>query len=69
LKEVSYNEPVFLTEDGRNEYAIVTLQEWDELKATINLLSKLEEGEVSAKKSEWLSADEVEGSICEKKNR
>ena len=45
LKEVSTNQPVYLTRNGRGAYAIVEVDELDRLKATIKLLAKLEEGE------------------------
>lgn len=36
------------------------IDELDRLKATIQLLTKLEEGEQSAREKDWLTADEVE---------
>ena len=63
LNEVREDSPVYLTKNGRGEYAIVKLEELDKLKSTIRLLSKLEEGEQSAREKGWLSADEVEASL------
>jgi prevent-host-death family protein len=63
LNEVKDNSPVYLTRNGRGEYAIVTIKELDRLKATIRLLSKLEEGEKSAREKGWLSSDDVETSL------
>lgn len=60
LKEVQMNQPVYLTRNGRGAYAIVDVKELDRMKATIRLLTKLEEGEQSAREQGWLSADEVE---------
>jgi len=60
LNEVTENSPVYLTRNGRGEYAIVTIKELDKLKATIRLLAKLEEGEKSAREKGWISADDVE---------
>jgi prevent-host-death family protein len=60
LSEVKENSPVYLTRNGRGEYAIITIKELDRLKATIRLLSKLEEGEKSAREKGWLSAEDVE---------
>lgn len=45
LKEVRMNHQVYLTRNGRGAYAIVDVDELDQLKATIKLLTKLEEGE------------------------
>ena len=60
LNEVTEKNPVYLTRNGREEYAIVTIKELDKLKATIRLLAKLEEGEKSAREKGWISADDVE---------
>lgn len=63
LKEVKENSPVYLTRNGRGEYAIMKLNELDKLKATIRLLTKLEEGEKSARDKGWLSVDDVEAML------
>lgn len=60
LKEVRKNQPVQLTRNDRGAYAIADVDELDRLKATIQLLTKLEEGEQSAREKGWLTADEVE---------
>lgn len=63
LNEVSEDSPVYLTRNGRGEYAIIKLKELDKLKSTIRLLAKLEEGEKSAREKGWLSADDVEATL------
>ena len=63
LNEVHEGSPVYLTRNGRGEYAIIKLSELDKLRATIRLLSKLEEGEKSARDEGWLSADDVEAKL------
>lgn len=63
LKEVSIHQPVYLTRNGRGAYAIVEIGELDRLKAAVGLLSKLEEGERSARENGWLTADEVEAAL------
>lgn len=63
LKEVSTENPVYLTKNGRGEYAIVKIQEFDKLKATVRLMAKLEEGEKSAREKGWFSADQVESAL------
>jgi len=60
LHEVKENSPVYLTRNGRGEYAIVKLEDLEKLKATVRLLTELEAGEKSAREEGWLSADEVE---------
>lgn len=63
LNEVKENSPVYLTRNGRGEYAIVKLSELDKLKAVIRLLGQLEEGEKSAIEKGWLSAEDVEAKL------
>jgi len=63
LNEVKEDSPVYLTRNGRGEYAIIKLKELDKLKATIRLLAILEEGEKSAREKGWLSADDIEATL------
>lgn len=63
LNEVKEDSPVYLTRNGRGEYAIIKLKELDKLKSTIRLLAKLEEGEKSAREKGWFSADDVEATL------
>ncbi|MGB4661099.1 MAG: type II toxin-antitoxin system prevent-host-death family antitoxin [Mobilitalea sp.] len=63
LNEVSEDSPVYLTRNGRGEYAIIKLKELDNLKSTIRLLAKLAEGEKSAREKGWMSAEDVEATL------
>jgi len=63
LSQVKENSPVYLTRNGRGEFAILRLEELDKLKSTIRLLEKLTEGEKSASEEGWISADDVEGML------
>lgn len=63
LNEVSENSPVYLTRNGRGEFAIIKLAELDKLKSKVKLLAKLEEGEKSARERGWLSAEDVEAEL------
>ena len=63
LNEIKEDSPVYLTRNGRGEYAIMKLDALDKLKSTVQLLSKLEEGEKSARKEGWLSAKDVEATL------
>jgi len=63
LNEVREDSPVYLTRNGRGEYAIIKLEDLDKIRATIRLLAKLEEGEKSAREKGWLSADDVEATL------
>ena len=59
LDEVSYGSPVYLTKNGKGDYAIVSMKELDELNAMKALIKELGKGETSAKEG-WISLDEVE---------
>lgn len=63
LNEVNEGSPVYLTRNGRGEFVILKLSDLDKLKATIKLLSLIEEGEKSAREKGWLSADDVETTL------
>lgn len=63
LREVTDEQPVFLTRNGRGSYAIISLDEYDRMQATFSLISELGRGEQSAKESGWLSADSVEKTL------
>lgn len=63
LSEVAENSPVYLTRNGRGEYAIMTIHDLDRLKGIIRLLAFLGEGEKTGKEEGWLSTEEVEASL------
>ena len=63
LNEVKEDSPVYLTRNGRGEYAIIRIEDLDKLKAAVRLLAKLEEGERSAREGGWLSPDDVEAAL------
>lgn len=58
LSEVSYGNPVYLTKNGRGDYAIVDMKELDELKALKSLFGELEKGEKSGREQGYLSLAE-----------
>ena len=63
LKETTYGSPVFLTMNGRGEYVILDMKEYDRMKAELMLLTELRKGEQSAQEKGCLSADEVEEAL------
>ncbi|MFI3214779.1 MAG: prevent-host-death protein [Eubacteriales bacterium] len=63
LKETTAESPVFPTKNGRGEYVILNMRDYDKMKAELLLMQKLEEGEQSARENGWLTADEVEESL------
>ena len=60
LRDIAVGEPVFLTKNGRGRYAILDMEEYEKMQATIRLMSALSKGEQSAKESVWTELDEVE---------
>ena len=65
LKEVSAGNPVYLTRNGRGEYAIVSMREFDKLRAMITLLTKLSKAEAEGDAEGWISADDLEKELEE----
>lgn len=59
LREISIDEPVFLTKNGRGRYAIVDMDEYRKTKATLKLMTKLAQAENSVKDGGWISGDDV----------
>lgn len=63
LKETVVGSPVFLTKNGRGEYVILDMKDYDRMKAELMLMSKLAEGERSAREKGWISADDAEAML------
>lgn len=51
LKETTTGSPVFLTKNGRGEYVILSMKDYDRMKAELELIKKLVEGEQSAREN------------------
>lgn len=60
LKDIAIDEPVFLTKNGRGKFAIIDIKEYEQLKASLKLMSKLAEGEQAGREKGWLSIDDLE---------
>ena len=60
LKETVYGSPVFLTKNGRGEYVILDMKEYDRMRAELALFTELRKGEQSAQDNWSLAADEVQ---------
>ena len=63
LKEISFDEPVFLTKNGRGRYAIVDMEEYEKMRAVIKLMGKLSEAEKTVKENGWLTDDDVKSAL------
>lgn len=60
LKSITVGEPVFLTKNGRGRYAIVDIDEYEKMHATLKLVSELIKGDLSAKKDGYVDIKDVE---------
>ena len=68
LRDVAMGEPVFLTKNGRGRYAILDMEEYEKLKATLKLLIELAIGERSGNEHVWSDIAEVERTLGTPKN-
>ncbi len=66
LHDVSVDEPVFLTKNGRGRYAIIDIQDYEKIDATWKLMDELSKGKKSGEEKGWLSPDEVRAHFEEK---
>ncbi len=63
LKDVDENKRVYLTRNGRGAYAIMSMEEADELdrlRAMHNLLMDLKRADDEARHDGWISAEDLE---------
>jgi prevent-host-death family protein len=63
LKEVDNRERVYLTRNGHGAYAIMSMEEADELdriKALYQLISELNKAHAEADDKGWIKAEELE---------
>ncbi|MBT9173803.1 MAG: hypothetical protein DDT21_02209 [Syntrophomonadaceae bacterium] len=63
LRDIVVGEPVFLTKNGRGKYAIIDINEYEKLKASLKLMSQLAQGELAAKEKGWMTIEEVESEL------
>lgn len=59
LRDVSFGSPVFLTKNGRVRYAILDIQEYENIKATLNLMTELAKGRTLGEEEGWFTSDDV----------
>lgn len=60
LHDVAVGAPVFLTKNGRGRYAILDMQEYETLQASLRLMNELAKGRRSGEEKGWLSLEAVE---------
>lgn len=63
LRDIAVGEPVFLTKNGRGRYVIVDMEDYENQRAALKLLSELANAEKTAEEKGWLSEEEVDAAI------
>ena len=59
LNDISADNPVYLTKNGRGKYVIMDIDYYEKTQSKIKLLGKLAEAERSAKENGWIAEDKV----------
>lgn len=59
LHDVTVGAPVFLTKNGRGKYAILDMQDYEKMLATLRLMNELESGRKSGETEGWLHPQDV----------
>lgn len=59
LHDVTVGAPVFLTKNGRGKYAILDIQDYEQMQAILRLMNELESGRESGETEGWLRSQEV----------
>ncbi|KXG42693.1 type II toxin-antitoxin system prevent-host-death family antitoxin [Tepidibacillus decaturensis] len=63
LRDIAIGKPVSLTKNGRGKFAIVDINEYEKLKASLKLMSQLVQGEFAGKEKGWMTIEEVEAEL------
>lgn len=63
LRDIAVGEPVFLTKNGRGRYVIVDMEDYENQRAALKLLSELANAEKTAGEKGWLSEEEADAAI------
>ena len=63
LRDIAVGEPVFLTTNGRGRYVIVDMEEYENQRAALKLLSALAKAEKTAEEKGWLSEEDADAAI------
>jgi len=63
LRDVAIDSPVFLTKNGRGRYAIMDIQDYERVMATIKLMGALEIGRKSGEEQGWISSEQLKSEL------
>lgn len=61
IRDIAVGEPVFLTKNGRGRYVMIDIQDYEKTQATLKLMKKLGEAELS--NAGWLDEEDIEKSL------
>ena len=62
LRDVTAGAPVFLTKNGRGRYAILDMQDFEKMQATLRLMNELAKGRKSGEEKGIMEVSEEERS-------
>ena len=68
LRNVSKEEPVYLTKNGRGSYVLMDIEEYEKTKSTLYLLTELTKGKKSGEEKGWVSSADVRTRFRQKVN-
>ena len=60
LRDAAVGAPVFLTKNGHGRYAILDMQDFEKMQATLRLMNELAKGRKSGEEKGWLTLENVE---------
>ncbi len=63
LQDIAIGKPVFLTKNGRGKFAIIDINEYEKLMASLKLMSQLAQGEQAGREKGWMTIKEVEAEL------
>jgi prevent-host-death family protein len=58
--EVREGSPVYLTKNGIEKYALVDIDEWQKMKATLSLFTEIQKGVLSLEQEGAMTIDELD---------
>ena len=63
LCDAAIDSLVFLTKNGRGRYAIMDIQDYERVMATIKLMGALEIGRKSGEEQGWISSEQLKSEL------
>ena len=68
LRNVTKEQPVYLTKNGRGSYVLMDIEEYEKIQATLYLLNDLTKGKKSGEEKGWVSSTDVRAHFRAKAN-